>query len=102
MRMADCKIIIDRNQLAAFCKANGIIRLSLFGSVLRADFNAQSDIDVLVEFAPDQRITYFTLARLESELTELLDRQVDLRLAGELHPRFRDQVIAEAELQYAA
>ena len=39
-------------ELAALCRTHGIRRLALFGSALRADFGAQSDIDALVEFVP--------------------------------------------------
>ena len=43
---------IPRDHVAAFCRANGIAQLAIFGSALREDFSAESDIDVLVEFAP--------------------------------------------------
>ena len=47
-------ISIPDNRLAAFCKANGITRFALFGSVLRDDFGPDSDVDVLVEFQPER------------------------------------------------
>ena len=53
MSAAELPIPIDREQVARFCRARGIRRLSLFGSVLRADFDpARSDVDVLAEFEP--------------------------------------------------
>ena len=48
------KINIPQKQLDEFCQRRHISKLALFGSVLRNDFNAESDIDVLVEFEPDQ------------------------------------------------
>ena len=49
----DLPIRIDRDALAAFCRARGIRKLSLFGSVIRDDFDPRrSDVDVLAEFAP--------------------------------------------------
>ena len=53
MRIAELPIVIDREKIAEFCRARGIRKLSLFGSVLRDDFDPQrSDVDVLAEFAP--------------------------------------------------
>ena len=74
--------------------------LALFGSVLRDDFNDESDVDMLVEFIPGSRIGYFELVGMEIELTELVGRKVDLRTPQELSRHFRQQVIDEAELIY--
>jgi len=53
MSIAGLPIEIDRERVAAFCRERGIRRLSLFGSVLRGDFDPQrSDLDVLAEFEP--------------------------------------------------
>jgi len=46
------EIGVDPDQIAAFCRRHAIARLSLFGSVLHADFRADSDVDVLIEFPP--------------------------------------------------
>ena len=54
MNIAELPIQIDREKIAEFCRARGIRRLSLFGSVLRGDFDPQrSDVDVLAEFEPN-------------------------------------------------
>jgi predicted nucleotidyltransferase len=56
MSIAELPIALDREQIAAFCRERGIRRLSLFGSVLRDDFDpAKSDIDVLVDLRTDAR-----------------------------------------------
>jgi len=86
--------------IQAFCVRNRIRKLSLFGSVLTPSFCPESDIDVLVEFEPEARITYLDLAAMEIELSELLRRKVDLRTPRELSRHFRDQVIREAVVQY--
>ena len=53
MSVAELPIPIDREQIARFCRERGIRKLSLFGSVLRHDFDPQrSDVDVLAEFEP--------------------------------------------------
>jgi predicted nucleotidyltransferase len=95
------RIEFPREHLARICRRYQVQRLSLFGSVLGSDFGPESDVDVLVEFQPGARLglRYF---ELERELSELIGRKVDLNTAGFLSPDFRDQVVAEAEVQYDA
>ena len=93
---------IDRDRIAEFCRRHHIRRLSLFGSVLRDDFGPDSDVDVLVEFEPGTRVGLMGLADVEIELAELLGRKVDLNTPGFLSRYFREQVLAEAEVQYDA
>ena len=50
--MQQDKLLIPKAQISEFCRRNHIRQLALFGSVLREDFNPDSDIDVLVEFEP--------------------------------------------------
>ncbi|MEM9542886.1 MAG: nucleotidyltransferase domain-containing protein [Cyanobacteria bacterium P01_E01_bin.42] len=64
--------------LANFCKKWEIRELSAFGSVLRDDFNANSDIDLLVTFHPQSKITLFDFETIEIELKTLFLRDVDL------------------------
>jgi hypothetical protein len=85
-----------------FCRRHHIARLSLFGSVLTADFAPESDIDVLVEFKPGHSPGFLGLAQLEDELSALFGgRKVDLRTPQDLSRYFRDAVLASAEVQYA-
>lgn len=96
------EIEFDRERLAEFCRERHIRRLAVFGSALRSDFGADSDIDLLVEFEPDHVPGLFGIARLERELSALLDgRKVDLRTPEDLSRYFREQVMEEAEVQYA-
>jgi predicted nucleotidyltransferase len=95
------RVAIDREMLAGFCRRNHIRRLALFGSVLRDDFRADSDVDVLVEFEPEH-VPGLRFFGLEKELSELLGRKVDLNTPGFLSPYFRGRVLAEAEVQYVA
>lgn len=88
--------------LAAFCRANGIRKLSLFGSVLREDFDAESDVDVLVEFAPGHAPGLLRLARMQAELSQIIGRPADLRTPNELSPYFRDVVLEQADTRYVA
>ena len=96
------QIDIDAEGLAAFCRRGGIRRLSFFGSVLREDFGPESDIDVLVEFAPDAGIGFFEFVDLQRELGELLGRDVDLHTPASLSHFFREGVVDSAEVAYAA
>ena len=99
--MAQHTIDLPRDRIAAFCHRHRIRRLSLFGSVLRDDFGPDSDIDVLVEFEPGH-VPGLAFFRLERKLSELLGRKVDLNTPGFLRDYFRDEVLAEAEVQYDA
>ena len=93
---------IDREKLAEFCHRNHVRKLSFFGSVLRDDFADESDVDVLVEFEPGRVPGLLRMAGLEIELSQLLGRRADLRTAAELSRHFREDVLKEAEEQYAA
>jgi len=94
-------IPLDQSKIAEFCRKHHIRKLSLFGSVLRDDFSSHSDVDVLVEFEPNH-VPGLTFFAMESELSEILGRKVDLNTPAFLSPYFRDQVLAEAEVHYAA
>ncbi|HUT74915.1 MAG TPA: nucleotidyltransferase family protein [Armatimonadota bacterium] len=94
------RIPIDRERLAAFCRRHHIRRLALFGSVLRDDFGPDSDVDVLVEFAPGH-VPGFAFISMQTELSEILGRKVDLNTPGFLSPYFRDEVLQAAEVQHA-
>jgi hypothetical protein len=95
------RIIIDREKISDFCRRHHIRKLALFGSVLREDFNPESDVDVLVEFEQGH-IPGLAFFSMERELSEILNHKVDLNTPQFLSPYFRDQVLAEAEAQYVA
>jgi uncharacterized protein len=74
----------------------------LFGSVLTSRFAESSDVDVLVEFRPNERVGFFKLAEIESELSRLLGgRRVDLRTPMDLSRYFREEVVRDAMVLYA-
>lgn len=100
--MTKTKINIPKDSVITFCSRHGIRRLSFFGSVLREDFSQDSDIDVLVEFEPEQRIGLIQLARLENGLGEILGRKVDLNTPGFITKYLRNQILSEAEILYDA
>ena len=94
-------VAIPKAEIAQFCRLYHIRKLSLFGSVLRDDFTAESDVDFLVEFEPGKTPGFFKIVSMEMELSELLEgRKIDLRTPNELSVYFRDRVMAEAVVQY--
>jgi len=94
--------LIPKDRLAAFCHNNHIIKLSLFGSALRGELRENSDIDLLVEFEDGHIPGLLGLAGIEIELTKMIGRRVDLRTPAELSRFFRNDVLAEARIEYAA
>lgn len=95
------RIAVDENKIAEFCRRHHIRKLAFFGSVLRQDFSPDSDIDVLVEFEPGH-VPGLAFFAMENELSVILGRKVDLNTAHFLSRYFREQVLAEAEVQYAS
>ncbi len=93
---------IDPDEIAAFCRRHGIVRLSLYGSILRDDFGPDSDVDVLIEFPPGGTPSLLDLGGMQVELTSLLGREVDLKTPGFLSPPILRRVLAERQVQYAA
>lgn len=100
------RLNITEPQIAAFCQKWKIVRFELFGSALRDDFDDQSDVDVLVVFAPESTISLFGLVTAQEELEALLGRSVDLveRQAVEESPNWirRRSILSSTRLVYAA
>ena len=95
-------IAIDHAAINAFCERHHVARLAVFGSVLRDDFDAESDVDVLVEFQPGH-VPGLNFVSMERELSGLLQgRRVDLVTPKFLNVRIREQVLREAEPLYVA
>jgi len=92
---------IPEEKLKAFCKENHIQRLSLFGSILRQDFQSNSDVDVLVEFEPGH-VPGYKFIGIEKQLSSLFGgRPVDLVTPKFLNHRIRQQILQSAEVLYA-
>jgi uncharacterized protein len=76
--MNKTKFPIPKAKLSQFCKRWNISELALFGSALREDFRPDSDVDVLVSFAPQAHVTLFDMAQMQNELKDIFKREVDL------------------------
>ena len=92
-------IQIPREKITEFCRRHHIRKLSLFGSVLTEEFRADSDMDVLVEFEPGY-VPGLAFFSMEEELSDILGCQVDLSTPKFLSRYIRDEVLAEAEVQF--
>ncbi|OLE56307.1 MAG: nucleotidyltransferase [Cyanobacteria bacterium 13_1_40CM_2_61_4] len=100
------RIPIDREKVADFCRRWKITEFALFGSVLRDDFRPDSDVDVLVTFAPDAEWSLFDDVDMEEELSAIFGRKVDLvsRRAVERSDNWirRKAILSTAEPVYVA
>ncbi|SRR5579883_917612 len=97
---------LPRDRLLDFCHRWQVIELALFGSILRDDFRPDSDIDFLVTFAPTAHWGLLAHVRMERELSQILDRPVDLieKAAIQESPNWlrRNEILQTAQIIYAA
>jgi predicted nucleotidyltransferase len=100
MDNAIIKIDMPQEEIAIFCRRHDVYKLSVFGSVIRDDFDPEADVDVLVEFLPGQSVGFFGLAGMQVELSEIVGRKVDLKTPAELDRSFRQNVLDSAIVQY--
>jgi predicted nucleotidyltransferase len=97
------RLAIPGDVLADLCGRYRVRRLSLFGSALRGTDRPDSDVDLLVEFEPEARPSLLDVVAMEEEMSALLGgRRVDLRTPQDLSRYFREDVLREAQVQYAA
>ncbi|MCP3977988.1 MAG: hypothetical protein GY716_01480 [bacterium] len=97
------RLPLPQQQLAEFCQCHHVRKLSLFGSALTAEFDDTSDVDILVEFESDHAAGLFEIAEMAGELSAIFaGRTVDLRTPDELSRHFRDELLRQAEILYAA
>ncbi|KAB3529394.1 nucleotidyltransferase family protein [Alkaliphilus serpentinus] len=83
-----------RNEIHRIAKLYGVVKLCLFGSVVREEDNENSDVDFLVEF--EEGRTLFDLIRLKQDLESLLNKPVDVVTEKSLHPLLREKIEIEA------
>jgi predicted nucleotidyltransferase len=96
-------IPIPRKKINEFCRRWKVTEFSLFGSVLREDFRPDSDVDVLVTFAPDAKVSLFDLVDMKIELEEVFKRPVDVVEKDALRNPYRKrEILSTAQMIYAA
>jgi hypothetical protein len=90
-------------QIAEFCQRWYITEFALFGSILRDDFRPDSDIDVLLTFDPQHRMSWDDRIKMQSEIEQLFRRNVDLVNKKYLkNPYRRHEILSTCEVVYAA
>ena len=95
-------IIVNYAEIAKLCKKYSVMELSIFGSSIRNDFTAKSDIDILVSFAEDAQISLFDIMDLENEFAQLLGRDVEiLEVKAIKNPIRRESILSTREIIYA-
>ncbi len=100
MSIAQLPVTVDPGKIAEFCRTRGVRKLSLFGSVLRDDFDpSRSDVDVLVEFLPG-RAPAWEFFRFGEFLSDIFGRKVDCNTPAMLSKHFREEVLREAVAIY--
>ena len=97
------QIRIDRDRIIEYCRKWKITEFALFGSVLREDFRPDSDVDVLVAFAPGAGITFDNRVEMLDELSAIFGRPIDLVEKGAIRNPFRrHSILTTKEVVYAA
>ncbi len=77
-------------------RAEGAIALYLFGSVARDQAQADSDIDVFVDYDPKRKFSLLNMSGIRLIIMDEIGREVDITTRDSLHPRLKDRILAEA------
>lgn len=92
-------------KMIAFCQHWQISELAAFGSILREDFQADSDIDLLIQFAPQAPQGLLTLAKIKHELEACSNRKIDIAtkesVENSSNPFRRGEILNTAQVIYA-
>ena len=92
---------ISHRALSHLARTNRLRRIDLFGSAVHADFRPDSDVDVVIEPRPDARLSLLDVARIEGQLEELFDRDVDVVVSLDgVRPNVRGRVEREMVTLY--
>lgn len=101
----DLALDLPLQAIADFCRRWNILRLEVFGSALRQDFNRESDLDLIATYDRDARWSLLDRVHMKHELEDMVGRQIDLlnRRALEKHANSQSakSILAEAEVLYA-
>lgn len=98
--MSKFSMRLNKKKIENFCKKHHIAYLALFGSILTSAFTDKSDVDVLVKFEKKHTPHLFGLISMESELSDIIGRPVDLKTPNDLSRYFREDVLAKAKTIY--
>ncbi|OGV96320.1 hypothetical protein A2W24_01260 [Microgenomates group bacterium RBG_16_45_19] len=90
----------DPQRLAKICDENQAEFLGVFGSYARNEADKESDLDLLVRFAPENKGGLFQMAAMRDDLGKVFNKKVDLLTEGFLSRYFRDEVLRETKPLY--
>ena len=93
-------ISIDPQKIAEICVRNDIVQLALFGSGVRGEARADSDIDLLAKFSRPKSL--LSVVSIQRQLTEALGRPVDLLTEPAISPYLRERILSELQVIYNA
>jgi putative addiction module CopG family antidote len=94
------EVLVELAALEKPLRERGLTSLALFGSVVRGAARPDSDIDVLVDLAPDARFSLIDLVSVKDFLEDRLGHRVDVVTKDGLEPAVRDRVLREAEVVF--
>ncbi len=96
-------IRIPHEAIERFCARFGVVQVALFGSVLRADFGADSDVDVMLKFKPGHGFTFENTPEIQDELEAIFGRPVDVIEMDRIrNPIRRKAIMSSHRVVYAA
>ena len=94
---------VSRETIAEFCHRWQIVEFALFGSAARGELRDDSDIDVMVQFAPEARHSLYELVDIEAELAAMFGRKVDVLTTKDIRNPFRRRsIMRDLTVLYAA
>ncbi|MFQ5805893.1 MAG: nucleotidyltransferase family protein [Phycisphaerae bacterium] len=100
------RLTVDAELIAEFCRRRKVTELALFGSALRDDLGPDSDVDLLVTFAPDADWSLLDHVQMQQELAALLGRPVDLvsrrAIERSSNPLRRREILSNTRSLYVA
>jgi len=93
---------VEPATIGELCRRHGLRELSIFGSVLREDFSAESDVDILIDFEPGREMSIELYLAIKDDLEALFGRAVDLVQMHLLsNPYRRYEILRTRENLYA-
>jgi predicted nucleotidyltransferase len=95
-RLRKENILRSIRESSAKLSAWGVTSIGLFGSFARGDASSDSDVDILVEFGPDER-TFDNFMETCFFLEELLGRKIELVTTDSISPYIKPHVLKEVE-----
>lgn len=90
----------DTAKLIEICRQSDVAKIGVFGSMVRGEATAQSDLDLLVEFS--KRKSLLDVIALERQLSQALGREVDLVTEAALSPYLRERILQDVQVIYEA